>query len=161
MKKAISNLTAKYLLVCLLILIVLSSTSCRRYLTFFFEADYDPALYSNEIMFEGWKDGGIVCQRYSDIHLEGTIESYATIRDIHIADEIHREDTNQENNAIASLRMEYDSVRFTRLSDSTSTVTYRYDAGATEAQRFFFEPRGWTKRAPYTFIFYLSDEMFE
>ena len=69
--------------------------------------------------------------------------------------------------AFASLCNDYDSVKLTRRSDGASTITYRHDENATDAQRYFFTREAWSctpegeteKDRTYTLI--LKDEMFK
>lgn len=68
--------------------------------------------------------------------------------------------------AFASLCNDYDSVMLTRRSDGASTITYRHDENATDAQRYFFTREAWKcdpegeteKDRNYTLI--LTKEMF-
>ncbi len=72
-----------------------------------------------------------------------------------------------EEQAFNTLMSDYDSVMLTRSSDSTSTITYRHDENATDAQCYFFTREAWKcapegeteKSRTYTLI--LTDEMFE
>ena len=69
--------------------------------------------------------------------------------------------------AFASLCNDYDSVKLTRCSDGASTITYRHDENATDAQRYFFTREAWNctpegeteKDRTYTLI--LKEEMFK
>ena len=69
--------------------------------------------------------------------------------------------------AFASLCNDYDSVKLTRRSDGASTITYRHDENATDAQRYFFTCEAWSctpegeteKDRTYTLI--LKEEMFK
>ena len=69
--------------------------------------------------------------------------------------------------AFASLCNDYDSVKLTRRSDGASTITYRHDENATDAQRYFFTREAWSctpegeteKDRTYTLI--LKEEMFK
>ena len=68
--------------------------------------------------------------------------------------------------AFTGLQSRFDSVRITRRSDGASTITYRHDDNATEAQRYFFKREAWDcdpegeelKDRIYTFK--LTDDMF-
>ena len=71
-----------------------------------------------------------------------------------------------EEQAFTQLMLDFDSVRISRRSDGASTITYRHDENATDAQRYFFTREAWScdpegeelKSRTYTFI--LKDEMF-
>ena len=71
-----------------------------------------------------------------------------------------------EEQAFTQLMSDFDSVRISRSSDGASTITYRHDENATDAQRFFFTREAWKcdpegeelKSRTYTLI--LTDEMF-
>ncbi len=68
--------------------------------------------------------------------------------------------------AFATLMAEYDSVRIIRKSDGASTITYRHDENATEAQRLFFRPEAWNcspegeELKSRTYSFKITDDMF-
>lgn len=72
-----------------------------------------------------------------------------------------------EEQAFTQLMSDFDSVTLTRRSDGASTITYRHDENATDAQRFFFTREAWKcdpegeteKDRTYTLI--LKDEMFK
>lgn len=61
---------------------------------------------------------------------------------------------------------ELDSIRIIRKSDNASTLTFRHDENATEAQRYFFTREAWDCDPPgevlydrrYTLI--LTEDMF-
>jgi len=71
-----------------------------------------------------------------------------------------------EEQAFTQLMSDFDSVRISRSSDGASTITYRHDENATDAQRYFFTREAWKcdpegeelKSRTYTLI--LTDEMF-
>lgn len=71
-----------------------------------------------------------------------------------------------EESAFTQLMSDYDSVRITRSSDNASTITYRHDENASDAQRYFFTREAWScdpegetqKDRTYTLI--LTEEMF-
>ena len=71
-----------------------------------------------------------------------------------------------EEQAFTQLMSDFDSVRISRSSDGASTITYRHDENATDAQRYFFTREAWNcdpegeteKDRTYTLI--LKDEMF-
>ena len=71
-----------------------------------------------------------------------------------------------EEQAFTQLMSDFDSVRISRSSDGASTITYRHDENATDAQRFFFTREAWKcdpegeelKSRTYTLI--LTEEMF-
>ena len=72
-----------------------------------------------------------------------------------------------EEQAFTQLMSDVDSVKISRRSDGASTITYRHDENATDAQRYFFTREAWKcdpegeelKSRTYTFI--LKDEMFK
>ena len=72
-----------------------------------------------------------------------------------------------EEQAFTQLMSDFDSVRISRSSDGASTITYRHDENATDAQRFFFTREAWKcdpegeelKSRTYTLI--LTEEMFK
>ena len=74
--------------------------------------------------------------------------------------------TVTEEQAFMQLMSDFDSVRITRSSDGLSTITYRHDENASEAQRYFFTREAWCckpegetqKDRTYTLI--LTEEMF-
>ena len=49
-----------------------------------------------------------------------------------------------QEEAFATLISNIDSIRIIRKSDGASTITYRHDENATEAQRYFFTRDAWT-----------------
>ena len=71
-----------------------------------------------------------------------------------------------EEQAFTQLMSDFDSVRISRSSDGASTITYRHNENATDAQRFFFTREAWKcdpegeelKSRTYTLI--LTEEMF-
>ena len=71
-----------------------------------------------------------------------------------------------EEQAFMQLMSDYDSVRITRRSDNKSTITYRHDENASDAQRYFFTREAWScdpegetqKDRTYTLV--LTEEMF-
>ena len=72
-----------------------------------------------------------------------------------------------EEQAFTQLMSDYDSVRITHSSDGLSTITYRHDENASNAQRYFFTREAW-KCSPddegydgtRTYTLILTDEMF-
>ena len=74
--------------------------------------------------------------------------------------------TVTEEQAFTQLMSDYDSVSITRSSDGLSTITYRHDENASDAQRYFFTREAWSckpegetqKDRTYTLI--LTEEMF-
>lgn len=68
--------------------------------------------------------------------------------------------------AFAQLMADYDSVKITRKSDGASTITYRHDENATEAQCYFFTHDAWNcnpegeELKSRTYTFKLTNDMF-
>ena len=75
--------------------------------------------------------------------------------------------TVTEEQAFTQLMSDFDSVRITRSSDGASTITYRHDENASDAQLYFFKREAWSckpdgetqKDRAYTLI--LLEEMFK
>lgn len=75
--------------------------------------------------------------------------------------------TVTEEQAFTQLMSDYDSVMITRRSDNKSTITYRHDENASDAQRYLFTREAWSctpegeteKDRTYTLI--LKEEMFK
>ena len=75
--------------------------------------------------------------------------------------------TVTEKQAFTQLMSDYDSVMITRRSDNKSTITYRHDENASNAQRYFFTREAWTCSpddegydGTRTYTLILTDEMF-
>ena len=74
--------------------------------------------------------------------------------------------TITEEQAFTQLMSDFDSVRIARSSDGASTITFRHDENASDAQRYFFTREAWSckpegetqKDRTYTLI--LTEEMF-
>ena len=71
-----------------------------------------------------------------------------------------------EEQAFTQLMSDFDSVTLTRRSDGASTITYRHDQNATDAQRYFFTREAWQctpegeELKSRTYILNLTEEMF-
>ena len=142
--------------------ITFTFTSCE----YFVDVDFKIAHEGNDtLVLIGWNGANEV--RYlspytsnsGDVHESPTISTYGVAGGPYIY--------VTEEQAFNKLMSDYDSVMLTRRSDGVSTITYRHDENATEAQRYFFtrdawkcDPEGETEKdRTYTLI--LKDEMFE
>lgn len=71
-----------------------------------------------------------------------------------------------EESSFATLLSQIDSIRIIRKSDNASTITFRHDENATEAQRYFFTREAWDCDPPdekmysRTYTFKFTDDMF-
>ena len=74
--------------------------------------------------------------------------------------------TVTEEQAFTQLLSDFDSVRITRSSDGASTITYRHDENASDAQRYFFKREAWSckpdgeTQKDRTYMLILTEEMF-
>lgn len=72
-----------------------------------------------------------------------------------------------EEESFARLRSSIDSIRIVRKADNASTITYRGDDNATDAQRYFFTREAWDcdpegeNEKSRTYTLKITDEMFQ
>ena len=132
-------------------------TSCE----WFFDADFNIEVPANDtIVFLGWKDTTGTTMTCPYTSLSGDTHHQITV--CHEGRRGGPYGAYTEEEAFNILRLEYDSVQIIRRSDNASTITYRHDEQATEAQRYFFTPEAW--EAPEGLTIYtlkLTQEMFK
>lgn len=132
-------------------------TSCE----WFFDADFNIEVPANDtIVFLGWKDTTGTTMTCPYTSLSGDTHQQITV--CHEGRQGGPYGGYTEEEAFDILRLEYDSVQIIRRSDNASTITYRHDEQATEAQRYFFTPEAW--EAPEGLTIYtlkLTQEMFK
>jgi len=136
-------------------------TSCE----YFVNVDFEIANNGNDtLVLTGWNGANRV--RYTspytsnsgDIYNKTTISSFRAggSRSISVTEE----------QAFTQLMSDFDSVQLSRSSDGASTIIYRHNENASEAQQYFFTRKAWKcnpegeelKDRTYTLI--LTKEMF-
>ena len=147
------------------LLVILAATAfilpCMTSCEWFFDADFNIEVPANDtIVFIGWKDTTGTTMTCPYTSLSGDTHQQITV--CHEGRSGGPNGAYTEEEAFDILRLEYDSVQIIRRSDNASTITYRHDEQATEAQRYFFTPEAW--EAPEGLTIYtlkLTQEMFK
>lgn len=119
---------------------------------------------NDTLVLTGWNGTNVVCHRSPYTSNSGDVFDKTTISSFRAGG--GSSTTVTEEQAFTQLMSDFDSVRISRSSDGASTITYRHDENATDAQRFFFTREAWKcdpegeelKSRTYTLI--LKDEMF-
>ena len=139
------------------------ATSCQPTESVRYYASYSPSNSVDTITFEAWSWGNLVRQNTVVFYPTPTEGQYEEIP-IYV---YHGGKSIPTEVAFLSLSTEYDSVRFSRRSDDGTTITYRHDENATDAQRYFFTRDAWKcdpegeELKSRTYAFILKDEMFK
>lgn len=137
-------------------------TSCE----YFVDVDFAIAHTENDTLdFKGWNgtSGAFYTSPYTSN--SGSVYDKTTISSFHTMGGRHT--YVSEEQAFIQLMSDFDSVQLTRRSDGASSIIFRHDKNATEAQRYFFTPEAWIcypegetqLSREYTLI--LKDEMFK
>lgn len=132
------NQSIRFSMLLVLAALLFSMTSCE----YFVDVDFQIAREGNDtLVLIGWNGANEV--RYSspytsnsgDVHESPTISSYGVAGgpNIYVTEE----------QAFTQLMSDYDSVMLTRNSDGATSIVFRHDENATEAQRFFFTREAW------------------
>jgi hypothetical protein len=139
-----------------------SMTSCE----YMVNVDFKIAHNGNDtLVLKGWDGANEVCYTSPYASNSGDVFGKTTISSFRAGGGSSTIVTEEQ--AFTQLMSDYDSVRITRRSDNASTITYRHDENASDAQRYFFTREAWQcdpegeelKSRTYTFI--LKDEMFK
>ena len=136
-------------------------TSCEYWV----DVDFKIACNANDtLILTGWNgtSGATYTSPYTS--QSGSVYETTTISSFGARGGSHTSVTEEQ--AFTQLMSDFDSVILTRRSDGASTITYRHDENATDAQRYFFTREAWKcnpegeteKDRTYTLI--LKDEMF-
>ena len=127
--------------------------------------DFEIAHNGNDtLVLTGWNGTNEVCYTRPYTSNSGDVFDKTTISSFRAGG--GSSTTVTEEQAFMQLMSDYDSVRITRRSDNKSTITYRHDEDASDAQRYFFTREAWKcdpegeelKSRTYTLI--LTEEMF-
>ena len=142
-------------------------TSCTPKVPVRFMATYTPTSSVDTVTFEAWSLGELVRDHFAVFYPTPQNEQDGQYEELPIYHYTGVGSVSTED-AFTYLSTEYDSVRFTRSSDGLSTITYRHDENASDAQRYFFTREAW-KCSPddegydgvRTYTLILKGEMFE
>ena len=127
--------------------------------------DFEIAHNGNDtLVLTGWNGTNEVCYTSPYTSNSGEVLNKTTISSFSTGG--GPSTTVTEEQAFAKLVSDFDSVRITRSSDGASTITYRHDENASDAQRYFFtrvawscKPEGETQK-DRTYSLILTEEMF-
>ena len=127
--------------------------------------DFEIAHYGNDtLVLTGWNGTNEVCYTSPYANNSGDVFDKTTISSFRAGG--GSSTTITEEQAFTQLMSDFDSVRIARSSDGASTITFRHDENASDAQRYFFTREAWSckpegetqKDRTYTLI--LTEEMF-
>lgn len=127
--------------------------------------DFEIAHNGNDtLMLTGWNGTNEVCYTCPYASNSGDVFDKTTISSFRAGG--GSSTTITEEQAFTQLMSDFDSVRIARSSDGASTITFRHDENASDAQRYFFTREAWSckpegktqKDRTYTLI--LTEEMF-
>ena len=129
--------------------------------------DFEIAHNDNDtLVLTGWNGTNEVCYTSPYASNSGDVFDKTTISSFRAGG--GSSTTVTEEQAFTQLMSDYDSVRITRSSDGLSTITYRHDENASDAQRYFFTREAWTCSpddegydGTRTYMLNLTDEMFK
>ena len=141
-------------------------TSCTPKVPVRFMATYTPTSSVDTVTFEAWSLGELVRDHFAVFYPTPQNEQDGQYEELPIYHYTGVGSVSIEN-AFTYLSTEYDSVRFTRSSDGLSTITYRHDENASDAQCYFFTREAWTcspddegYEGTRTYTLKLTDDMF-
>ena len=161
--------TKRFMMICCLMVMsamTFTLTSCEYFVDVYFNVEHPT---NDTIDFTGWQGTGVVNmttpytnrpgQEWEQTMDHVTVSMAGAMGGPSVA--------ISEEQAFASLCNDYDSVKLTRRSDGASTIIYRHDENASDAQRYFFTREAWScdpegetqKDRTYTLI--LTEDMFK